>query len=126
MTATPTSVRDRATAFGPEASLWVVVAIWASSFIAIKDAFSYIDPLPFTLLRFVGINLLAWGTLGVLRLRNPALSLRIDRADLPQFAFASLTGYTIYQMGYVLSLDRTSVFTLALVLSMVPLFTSRA
>jgi drug/metabolite transporter (DMT)-like permease len=99
------------------------VVIWSSSTIAIKGAFTYVDPLAFMLLRFIGINLLAWAVLAAQRARTPGLSLRVDRADFGQLLLASLTGYTLYQVGYVLGLERTSVFTLSLLLAMVPLFT---
>jgi drug/metabolite transporter (DMT)-like permease len=47
----------------------------------------------------------------------------IRRSDLPRFVVAGITGYTCYQLGFVLGLDRTSAFSSALLIAMVPLFT---
>jgi drug/metabolite transporter (DMT)-like permease len=47
----------------------------------------------------------------------------LRRADLPRFLAAGLTGYTLYQLGFVLGLDRTSPFSSSLLIAMVPFFT---
>jgi drug/metabolite transporter (DMT)-like permease len=109
--------------FGPEAALWAVVLIWASTFIAMKDAFEFIDPLPYTLFRFLWINLLAFAVLWFQHRRDPRIPLTVRRADLPRLLLASLLGYTLYQICFVLGLDHSSVFTLSLLVAMVPLFT---
>ncbi|MCC6791132.1 MAG: DMT family transporter, partial [Thermomicrobiales bacterium] len=110
-------------AFGPELALWAVVLIWSSTFIAMKDAFSYLDPLPYTLFRFFWINVLAFGVLLVQHRRDAAIPLTVRRVDLPRLIVASLFGYTLYQICFVLGLDRSSIFTLSLLVSMMPLFT---
>ena len=48
---------------------------------------------------------------------------RPARGDWPRFAAAGLTGYTFYQLGFVLGLDRTSVFASSLLIATSPLFT---
>lgn len=108
-------------ALGPEVALVSVVAMWASTFIVTKDLFERIDPLALTMARFVIITSLA---LGALRLRNQGRLPRPRRADLPVFALAGLCGYTLYQLGFVLGLDRTSPFSSSLLIAMVPLFTT--
>lgn len=107
----------------PEAALWATTLIWSSTFIAMKDAFDFIDPLPYTLFRFLFINVLAFGVLLLQGRRNPAVPVTIRRADLRRFLLASIPGYTLYQICSVLGLDRSSVFTLSLLVAMVPLFT---
>jgi drug/metabolite transporter (DMT)-like permease len=99
------------------------VIIWASTFIAMEDAFKFIDPLPYTLFRFFWINLLAFGVLLVQHARDEAVPLTIRTRDLPRFLLASIPGYTLYQICSVLGLDHSSVFTLSLLVAMVPLFT---
>ena len=47
----------------------------------------------------------------------------VERADWRLFALAGLTGYTLYQLGFVLGLSRTSPFSSSLLIAMVPLFT---
>src|SRR5215218_7339013 len=98
--------------YGPELALWAVVFIWASTFIAMKDAFTFIDPLPYTLFRFLWINLLAFAVLWAQHRRDGSIPLAIRRRDLPRFLLASIPGYTLYQICSVLGLDHSSVFTL--------------
>ena len=110
-------------AYGPELALWAVVVIWSSTFVAMKDAFKYLDPLPYTLFRFVWIILLAFAVLWVQHRRDASVPLTIRRGDLPRLLAASVFGYTLYQLCFVLGLDRSSIFTLSLLVALVPLFT---
>ena len=105
-----------------EAALWAVVITWSTTWIALKDAFDYIDPLAYLLIRFLLINLLAFAVLA-LHVRRGSATWRIHRRDLPRMLASGLTGYTIYQIAAVLGLDRSSVFTLSLLVAMSPLFT---
>jgi drug/metabolite transporter (DMT)-like permease len=109
------------TTVGPEAALLTVVGLWASTFVVTKDLYEEVDPLAFTAARFVLIPTFALAVLAAKRRgRVPA----VRRADLPRFALAGLTGYTLYQLGFVLGLDRTSPFSSSLLIAMVPLFTT--
>jgi drug/metabolite transporter (DMT)-like permease len=103
---------------GPELAQLVVVGLWASTFIVTKHAFAELLPLAFTFIRFGLMTALAF-----IVLFARGRSWRIDRRDLPRFALAGLTGYTIYQLCFVLGLERTSPFTSSLLIAMVPLFT---
>jgi drug/metabolite transporter (DMT)-like permease len=105
-------------AIGPELAQLVVVGLWASTFIVTKHAFSELSPLAFTFVRFGLMTALAFVVLFA-----RGRSWRIDRRDLPRFALAGLTGYTIYQLCFVLGLERTSPFSSSLLIAMVPLFT---
>src|SRR3712207_5946997 len=87
---------------GPEVALLAVVGLWASTFIVTKHAFAELSPLAFTFVRFVLMTLLAFAVLAA-----RGRPWRIARRDLPQFALAGLTGYTCYQLGFVLGLERT-------------------
>ena len=106
--------------FGPEFAQLLVVGMWASTFIVTKAAFTEISPLAFIFVRFALMTLLAFG---VLAARGRRARWGIARADLPQFALAGLSGYTLYQLGFVLGLDRTSPFSSSLLIAMVPFFT---
>jgi hypothetical protein len=119
----PTATHQRISKLGPELALWSVVAIWSTTFIAMKDAFSYLDPLPYTLFRFIWINVLAFGVLWFQHRRDDGVPLTIRRQDLPRLLVASIVGYTLYQLCFVLGLDRSSIFTLSLLVALVPLFT---
>jgi drug/metabolite transporter (DMT)-like permease len=105
-----------------ELALWVVVVTWASTWIALKDAFDYIAPLAFLLVRFVLMNVLAFAVLAVQVRRGNARG-TIRRADSPLLLAAGLSGYTMYQVSAMLGLDRSSVFTLSLLVAMSPFFT---
>src|SRR5262245_17669259 len=105
-------------AIGPELAQLLVVGLWASTFIVTKHAFAELAPLAFTFVRFALMTVLAFAVLFA-----RGRSRRIDRRDLPRFALAGLTGYTFYQLGFVLGLERTSPFASSLLIAMVPLFT---
>jgi drug/metabolite transporter (DMT)-like permease len=107
-------------AFGPEVAQFVVVSLWASTFLVTKAVFAEVSPLAFAFVRFALMTILAFGVLA-LRCRGRLQPIR--RADLPRFLAAGLTGYTGYQLGFVLGLDRTSPFSSSLLIAMVPFFT---
>src|SRR4051812_13389101 len=94
--------------FGPELAQLVVVTMWASTFLITKAAFAEVSPLAFAFVRFVLMTLLAFA---VLAIRGKGRIQFIRRADLPRFLAAGLAGYTFYQLGFVLGLDRTSPFS---------------
>jgi drug/metabolite transporter (DMT)-like permease len=110
--------RSVASAIGPEAAQLAVVGLWASTFIVTKHAFAEMSPLAFVFVRF---GLMIGLAFAVLAARGR--SWRVRRADLPRLAIVGLTGYTLYQLGFVLGLERTSPFSSSLLIAMVPLFT---
>ena len=59
------------------------------------------------------------------RVAGPATWRRplVDRSDWGLVALAGLTGCTLYQLGFILGLSRTSPFSSSLLIAMVPLFT---
>lgn len=106
--------------FGPELAQIVVVLLWASTFIVSKAIFVEVPPLPYIVVRFVLMTLLA---VGVMMLRQPSGRWGIERVDLGRFLAVAVTGYTIYQLTFVFGLERTSAFSSSLLVAMVPLFT---
>src|SRR6266568_7574172 len=102
----------------PELALMTVVFVFASTFIVTKQLFTEISPLAFACVRFAGITALAFVVLAVSR-----APWTVRRSDLPRFAVAGVCAYTLYQLGFVLGLDRTSPFSSSLLIGMVPLFT---
>ncbi len=105
---------------GPELAQMVVVLLWASTFVVTKDLYAEVTPLAFTAARFVLIPAIA---VGVLAARQRRRVPPVRRGDLPRFALAGLTGYTLYQLGFVLGLERTSPFSSSLMIAMTPLAT---
>jgi drug/metabolite transporter (DMT)-like permease len=110
-------------AFLPELALLTTVTLWATTFIVTKDAFTHINVMAFVFIRFLLMTLMAFAILAIIRARNPATVLTPKRSDLPRFLLAGLSGFTFYQLGYNLGLDRTSVFSASLLISTSPLFT---
>ncbi len=110
-------------AFLPELALLTTVTLWATTFIVTKDAFTQIDVMAFVFIRFLLMTLMAFAILGVFKVRSPDLVIVPHRSDLPRFVAAGLAGFTVYQLGYNLGLDRTSIFSASLLISTSPLFT---
>ncbi len=115
-----TSVHDVKERIGPELAQLTVVLLWASTFVVAKAAFLEVSPLAFLFARFVVMVVVAFAVL--LALQRGA-GLCVERSDWGLFALAGLTGYTLYQLGFILGLSRTSPFSSSLLIAMVPLFT---
>jgi drug/metabolite transporter (DMT)-like permease len=118
----PSQADDVAARFGPELAQLVVVMLWSSTFIVSKAVFAEVSPLAFIFARFTLMTLLAFAVLLVVGARR-GIDWRIRREDLGLFVLSGLTGYTLYQLGFVLGLYRTSPFSSSLLIAMVPLFT---
>jgi drug/metabolite transporter (DMT)-like permease len=98
-------------------ALLSVALMWASTFTLFKIAWRDIDPVAFTGLRFAAMFLFAVGVLAISKDR-----VRPRRADIPGLIASGLTGYFLYQMGFVLGLDRTSALASAILISTHPIF----
>jgi drug/metabolite transporter (DMT)-like permease len=114
------SLPESAAKFAPELAQLVVVMLWASTFIVTKAAFAEVSPLGFIFSRFLLMVALAFV---VLAIKERGENMWIARSDLGRLVLAGFTGYTLYQLGFVLGLNRTSVFSSALLWTMIPLFT---
>ena len=111
---------DVVSRFGPELAQLTVVMLWASTFVVAKAAFAEVSPLAFLFARFVIMVALAFAVLLVLQ---RGAGRWVERSDWGLFVLAGLTGYTLYQLGFILGLSRTSPFSSSLLIAMVPLFT---
>src|SRR6266542_4456394 len=100
-----------------DGALLIVVLLWASTFTLFKIAWHDIDPVAFTGLRFV---LMLAFALAVLTMSGPRV--RIRRRDVPLIVASGLTGYFLYQMSFVLGLDRTSALASAILVATHPIF----
>jgi drug/metabolite transporter (DMT)-like permease len=110
----PSSLRD---SVGVDAVLFAVAAMWASTFSLFKIAWHDLDPVAFTGIRFVAMLVFSIGLLAVSRNR-----VRARREDVPLLVASGLTGYFLYQMGFVLGLQRTSALASAILISTHPIF----
>jgi drug/metabolite transporter (DMT)-like permease len=98
-------------------ALFSVALMWASTFTLFKIAWREIDPVAFTGLRFAAMFVFS-----VIVLAVSSSRVRPRRADLPALIASGLTGYFLYQMGFVLGLDRTSALASAILISTHPIF----
>jgi drug/metabolite transporter (DMT)-like permease len=91
--------------------------MWASTFTLYKIAWRDMDPVAFTGVRFVAMLAFA----GVLLLGGPR-RVKVRRVDVPALLASGFTGFFLYQMGFVLGLDRTSALASAILISTHPIF----
>jgi drug/metabolite transporter (DMT)-like permease len=98
-------------------ALFSVVLMWASTFTLFKVAWRDVDPVAFTAVRFAAMFGFSVAVLVISRDR-----IRPRRSDLPALAASGLTGYFLYQMGFVLGLDRTTALASAILISTHPIF----
>jgi drug/metabolite transporter (DMT)-like permease len=98
-------------------ALLIVALMWASTFTVFKISWRDIDPVAFTAVRFAAMFVFSIAVLLLARNR-----VRPRRADLPALAASGLTGYFLYQLGFVLGLDRTSALASAILISTHPIF----
>jgi drug/metabolite transporter (DMT)-like permease len=93
------------------------VVSWGVSYALTKRALDEWQPFAFTATRF-----LAMAAMGVTVLaRQRRLSVLIG-PDGARFAVGGLLGFTLYQLGFVLGLERTSALSSTLLLATIPLF----
>jgi drug/metabolite transporter (DMT)-like permease len=105
----------------PDFALLTTVLLWSTNLAATKDQLELISPLAFTGVRFGLMVLFAFA---VLALRSGSLNqTKPRRGDFGRIAISGFTGYTLYQIGFMEGLDRTSLFASSLLLSTVPLWT---
>jgi len=96
-----------------------MVVVWGVNFAVVKRALATFEPLGFNALRFALASLFV---LAVLRSRGP---LRWpDRSDIPRFIGLGVIGNVLYQMGFILGLERTRAGNASLMLSLTPIFTA--
>jgi drug/metabolite transporter (DMT)-like permease len=100
-----------------DAALLSVALMWASTFALFKIAWRDLDPVAFTGLRFA--VMFAFSAAVLMRATGRVTP---QRQDLPRLAASGLTGFFLYQMGFVLGLDRTSALASAILISTHPIF----
>ena len=99
-------------------ALTSVVLMWASTFTLFKIAWHDIDPVAFTGIRFAMMLVVSLAILWLYRRQRVPLR----RADIPKLVASALCGYFLYQMGFVLGLDRTTALASAILISTHPIF----
>lgn len=98
-------------------ALFSVALMWASTFTLFKVAWRDMDPVAFTAVRFAAM--FGFSVVVLALSKNRA---RPRRADIPALVASGLTGFFLYQMGFVLGLDRTTALASAILISTHPIF----
>lgn len=100
-----------------ELGLALMVTIWGINFTVVKRALMVFDPLAFNGLRFVFASVFVFV---VLRARGQLQA--PERRDLPRLLLLGLAGNALYQIAFILGLDRTRAGNASLILALVPVF----
>jgi len=103
--------------YGTELGLAGMILIWGVNFAVVKRALEVFDPLGFNALRYLLASIFVYAVLRSRgRLRMPR------REDVPRVLVTGLLGNFIYQMAFILGLDRTRAGNASLLLALVPIF----
>jgi drug/metabolite transporter (DMT)-like permease len=95
-----------------------VVLMWAANNIVIKVTVGVLPPLPFVVARFLIVIALVWAWILVRRI--PA---RIAARDIPLTLLSGISGFGIYNALFTIGMERTSAFSVAILVSLSPIFT---
>lgn len=102
-----------------EFGLVLMVVVWGVNFAVVKRALAAFEPLAFNALRFAIASVFV---LVVLRTQG---TLRIpERRDVPRLVALGLVGNVLYQLGFILGLERTRAGNASLMLALTPMFTA--
>ena len=93
----------------------LVVLIWGVNFTVTKGAFARFPPLAFTGVRFALASLLLVPLVRRLEGQDP-----LPRQVLARLVVLGVVGNTLYQLGFILGLDRTTASNSALILAAMP------
>jgi drug/metabolite transporter (DMT)-like permease len=104
-------------------ALSLTVLIWGVSPSLFKFALEEMDPFAFTFVRFLFITALAVVILWVSGRKKGQIR-NIERRDVVPLIISGLSGYGIYQLFYIVGLNLTTVFSSALLVATVPLFSA--
>ncbi|MES2125575.1 MAG: EamA family transporter [Gemmatimonadota bacterium] len=99
----------------PNAGMLLVTLFWGGNFTATKLAFTQIEPLAFTALRFVLATVVIWFI--VRRVEGPA---PLPPGTLRPLILLGVIGNTLYQVFFVEGLNRTSATKSSLILAAMP------
>jgi drug/metabolite transporter (DMT)-like permease len=100
-----------------DVALTAVILMWASTFTLFKIAWRDMDPVAFTAVRFGAMVVFS---VSVVVLSGGRLLPR--RRDIPLVIASGLSGYFLYQMMFILGLDRTSAVASSVLVATHPIF----
>jgi drug/metabolite transporter (DMT)-like permease len=96
-------------------AMLLVALVWGANFAVMKSALGALPPLAFSALRFAIATVLLWAIVGW----------REGRQSLPPrsvwpLVWLGVVGNTLYQLGFILGLDRSTATNTALIIAAVP------
>ncbi len=94
-----------------------VVTVWGFNFSIIKFVYRDINPLAFNALRFTVASIAM-----ILLMKWRGISFRVDPEDRPAFLALGLIGHSIYQIFFMLGLERTKAGNAGLFMALTPIF----
>ena len=100
-----------------ELMLMFIVVVWALNFSVVKYSLDEIDPLSFNAFRFALGILLMWTVVWLRGMR-----IRIARKDFGKIVLLGLLGNLIYQMLFIIGIDRTFASNAAVMLGTIPVW----
>ncbi len=100
-----------------ELLLMFIVVVWALNFSVVKFSLDEIDPLSFNAFRFALGMFLMWT---VVWIRN--LKIRVARKDIGKILLLGVLGNLIYQMLFIIGIDRTYASNAAVMLGTIPVW----
>lgn len=103
-----------------ETALSLMVFVWGVNFAVVKHALATIHPLAFNAARFAIASVLVFA---VLRARGE-LGMLPERRDVPRIVVLGLLGNVLYQMCFILGLDRSRAGHASVLLALTPIMTA--
>lgn len=102
-----------------ETALALMVFVWGVNFAVVKRALESFDPLAFNALRYPIASAFVFV---VLRAQGPLAA--PERGDVPRILVLGILGNVVYQMAFILGLDRTLAGHASLMLALTPVLTA--
>jgi drug/metabolite transporter (DMT)-like permease len=120
------TVPRRLSSFPPEAGLAAVVLFWGLNFAVIKVPLAVMPPLVVNVLRFA-LSAAVLGAIHVAECRRRGVSVfETFRAGAWAVVGLGLLGQAVYQVGFILGIDRTTAGAAAILIAASPLVTAAA
>lgn len=101
-----------------DAAMLATAVIWAANNVIVKAFVERIGAVPYVFGRFTIVCLLLFGWL-LLRRTN----LRIQRQHLAWFLLTGVSGYAVYNLLFTIAAEKTSAFSVAILVALGPVFT---
>jgi drug/metabolite transporter (DMT)-like permease len=96
-------------------AMLLVALIWGANFSVMKSALGTLPPLAFSALRFAAATVLLWGIVWAREGRQP-----LPPRSVWPLVWLGVVGNTLYQLGFILGLDRSTATNTALIIAAVP------